>query len=380
MRSVQRDKPGRLGALVLGASSLILPLLRIRPNRILMGEALRLPELTGWGLPFAAAIAVAACVFLLAPARYRPLRQTAAALGTALPLVALAWAAQVPALQGEGNRLSLSFGFLGMLLGSVLMLWSLGKGPAGRWLRGGWLLLFLALLLGGRYDALSLMQEYAIRRDAFWAHVGRHVVLALSATLGALALGLPLAALLWRRPRVRRGVMAVLNVGQTIPTLSLLGLLMAPLSWLGRNSPLLNSWGVSGVGFWPAWIALFVYCLFPILYNALAGLSLVDPDVTHAGTAMGMSGTQVFLRIRLPLAAPLMLTGTRIALTQSMGNATLAALIGGGGLGSFIFLGMAQSAADLILLGTLPLIALATLSDGAMGWLARRIQRRDLHD
>ena len=97
--------------------------------------------------------------------------------------------------------------------------------------------------------------------------------------------------------------MALLNVGETIPTLSLLGLLMAPLSWLGRNSPLLNSWGVSGVGFWPAWIALFVYCLFPILYNALAGLSLVDPDVTHAGTAMGMSGTQVFLRIRVALHA-----------------------------------------------------------------------------
>ena len=165
-----------------------------------------------------------------------------------------------------------------------------------------------------------------------------------------------------------------------VPSDSLLGLLMVPLAWLGSRSGLLKSWGVSGVGFWPAWIALFLYAVFPVLNNTMAGLSMADPAVTEAALSLGMSRRQVFFKVQLPLAVPLILGGIRTAFTQGMGNAVLAALIGGGGLGSFIFLGLAQSAPDLILLGTMPLIALTILLDALLGSAVKRSERGRRYD
>jgi osmoprotectant transport system permease protein len=106
--------------------------------------------------------------------------------------------------------------------------------------------------------------------------------------------------------------------------------------------------------------------MFPILHNALAGLKMVDPAVTEAAAAVGMTRRQIFLKVQIPLAIPLILGSIRTALTQSMGNTILAALIGGGGLGSFIFLGLAQSAPDLILLGVMPLVAITFIADALL--------------
>jgi osmoprotectant transport system permease protein len=137
---------------------------------------------------------------------------------------------------------------------------------------------------------------------------------------------------------------------------------------------------VSGVGFLPAFIALLLYALYPALNATLAGLQMADPAALDAARAMGMAPRQVFLRVQLPLALPLALGGARTAVAQSMGNAVLAALIGGGGLGSFIFLGLAQSAADLILLGVVPLVGLTFLLDAGLALLERVALRRAGHD
>ncbi len=365
---------------MLALACLLLPFIRLRPNRVLTGQAWPLPSMGAQGLGLAIGMLVLAGLYVALPARRALARALVALLAGGLTVAALSWAALWGTTGQEGARISLGAGFLLMAVGILMML---ADDSLPRPARRLWLLpaaLLLVLLLAGRLDGLSLLQEYHGRRDAFWQQAGQHLALAASATVAAFVVGLPMAFLMLRHRVFERPVFLLLNLGQTIPTLSLLGLLMVPLAWLGRQSALLKSWGVSGVGFWPAWIALFSYCLFPIMHSALAGLKMVDPVVMEAARGMGMTTGQTFLRVRLPLAAPLIFTGLRTAMTQAMGNATLAALIGGGGLGGFIFLGLAQSASDLILLGTIPLIALTFAADTILGQLIRLLGREQADD
>ncbi|HSK69994.1 MAG TPA: ABC transporter permease subunit, partial [Candidatus Limnocylindria bacterium] len=232
----------------------------------------------------------------------------------------------------------------------------------------------------GAFARLSLLREFEARRETFFAHTARHLTLALSAAGAAAVLGVLLSFLLLRFRRLEAPAVFAVNLAQTVPTLSLLGLLLALLVFLGREGGLLGGLGISGVGFLPAWIALVLYALYPVLNSALAGLRMADPAALDAARAMGMGARQAFFRVQLPLALPLILGGVRTAVTQSMGNAVLAALIGGGGLGSLIFLGLAQSAADLVLLGVVPLIALTFAADAALKYLERISLRRAGHD
>ncbi len=170
----------------------------------------------------------------------------------------------------------------------------------------------------------------------------------------------------------------MISIAQVVPTLSLLGLLVAPLAALGGAVPLLGRIGVRGVGWAPALVVLFLYSLLPIAGNTLAGLRTVAPDVLDAARGMGMDRRQVFRRVEVPLALPVVLTGVRTALVQNMGNAILAALVGGGGLGTLIFLGLAQAAPDLILLGALSVSALALASDRLLQVVVRLASPRGL--
>ena len=132
---------------------------------------------------------------------------------------------------------------------------------------------------------------------------------------------------------------------------------------LGSSIPLLGRLGVRGVGWAPAFIVLFLYALLPIAGNTFAALGAVNPGALDAALGMGMNRSQVFIRVQAPLALPVILTGIRTAFVQNMGNAILAALVGGGGLGALVFLGLAQAAPDLILLGALSTAALALAAD-----------------
>ncbi|MDD4363246.1 MAG: ABC transporter permease subunit, partial [Atribacterota bacterium] len=125
----------------------------------------------------------------------------------------------------------------------------------------------------------------------------------------------------------------------------------------------LKNIGIRGVGFTPAFIVLVVYALFPIIHNTIAGLKLVDENLLEIASSMGMKKNQIFWKVQLPLSLPVIMGGIRTAMTQSIGNTILAGLIGGGGLGSIIFLGLAQAAPDLILLGIIPLIIMAFILD-----------------
>jgi len=160
-------------------------------------------------------------------------------------------------------------------------------------------------------------------------------------------------------PWLRAGVLGALNFIQTIPAIALFGILMVPLAALAAASPTAAALGIQGIGAAPAVVALFLYSLLPIVANMVTGLGRVSPSAVLAARGMGMTAGQILARVELPLALPVILTGIRIVLVQNIGLVAIAALIGAGGLGAFIFQGIGQAAIDLVLLGTLPIIAIS---------------------
>ncbi len=233
-----------------------------------------------------------------------------------------------------------------------------------------------ALLSTGGLGRLSILREYASQRDAFGREFARHVALVLAALGPAIALGAPLGVLVARRPRLGQGVYAGLNLLQTIPSVALFGLLIAPLSAVAAAVPALGTLGVQGIGFFPAMLALVLYALLPVVRNTHAGVAGVDPGVLEAARGVGMTQRQILCRVELPLALPVFLAGVRIVLVQTIGLAVVAALIGAGGLGSFVFQGLGQYATDLVLLGAVPTILLALAADLVMRVLVELAGRR----
>ena len=187
-----------------------------------------------------------------------------------------------------------------------------------------------------------------------------HLVLVLSSMSIAIAIGVPLGILLTRRAAWRRPVLGIANVLQTVPSLALFGFLI-PIPLIG------------GIGPRTAVVALVVYALLPILRNTLAGILGVDAAVRDSAVAMGMTAAQILREVELPLAARTIMAGIRVATVTTIGTATIAAAIGGGGLGVFIFRGVASVDTGQILAGAIPAAAIALLSDGGLGWIERRL-------
>lgn len=218
---------------------------------------------------------------------------------------------------------------------------------------------FAAFLLSGHWSGLSIMKEYVTNGSDFPSNAIRHIFLALASLAGALVVGLPLGLVCQRSQGLRGVILPVLNMIQTIPSLALFGLMIAPLTFLSKAYPFLGEIGVHGTGPSPALIALFLYALLPVVSNTAIGLDSVPATVVDAARGMGMTKWQRLFQVELPLAFPVILTGVRIVLVQNIGLATIAAWIGGGGFGVYVQNGMGATAIDLVLLGAIPTIALA---------------------
>ena len=174
------------------------------------------------------------------------------------------------------------------------------------------------------------------------------------------AVALPAAVLLVRRARLRRWVLGFANLAQTIPSLALFGFLL-PLPLIG------------GIGKRTAIVALCLYALLPILRNTLVGILGVDPGVRESAVAIGMTRRQVLWQVELPLAVPSIVAGFRIATVTTIGTATIAAAIGGGGLGVFIFRGISMVDTATVLAGAVPAAIMALLADEGLEWIERRL-------
>jgi len=210
---------------------------------------------------------------------------------------------------------------------------------------------------------MNLVQFYAEHSGELLGLIGQHLYLVAISTGLAIAVGLPLGILLTRRPRWRGPVLGLANVFQTIPSLALFGFLI-PLPFIG------------GIGARTGVVALVLYGLLPIVRNTYTGITGVDAAVREAGRGMGMTDRQLLLMVELPLALGVILAGVRIATVVSVGTATIAAAIGAGGLGVYIFRGVAMVNDALILAGALPAALMALAADGLLGLAERRLAGR----
>ena len=373
-------------ALAIGAGC-GLPFLRVSPNRLLSGEPIYLWDVLlqhGSPMVFVLVLDIAA---LLCIAVWQPKGRTTQAW------VILAMAAGLSgvwllachfasiAIQAENplSRTTLGAGF--WLLSA--MAWMIALDAIDRLqlstLRR--LLVQIALLLPlllslNEGQHLSIAKEYANQSDVFWPAVLRHLQIVWLAVVPALVIGLLLAWRMTQTQSLRQALFPVLNVIQTIPSIALFGLLMAPLAWMAVQLPALGHAGISGVGIAPAVIALFMYALLPIVRSALAGLEQVPAEAVHAARAMGMSARQLLWQVELPLAMPALLIGLRTAVVQTTGLAAVSALVGAGGLGQIMFDGLFSAANELVILGVIPIVLLAMLADAFFKVLSSLINTR----
>jgi len=190
----------------------------------------------------------------------------------------------------------------------------------------------------------------------------QHLWLVFAATTAASALAIPAGIAISHRPLMARWALASASVAQTIPSLALLGFLI--------SIPV-----IGGIGPRPALVALIVYALLPILTNTVAGLRNIDPALREAGLALGMTPSQFLRKVELPLAAPTIVAGVRIAAVTTVGTAAIAAAIGGGGLGVLIFRGLANVDTAEILRGALPAAVIAIITNGGLSWIENRLSR-----
>jgi osmoprotectant transport system permease protein len=343
-------------------AALAFPFFYLTPNRLLSGE----PH-----SPHVVALAVA--WLLLAASGTLPVKGSRAAaallawvLVAGLPLLASMDARGLLATATPSARVPLGAGFWLMWVSASLLLLDRLSGVRRAGRAVAWvslLALFVAMGLGGVFDALALVREFHAQREPFMDALLTHLVLAATTLLLALLIGAPLGWWAWRARQTDGVVVGVLAFLQTVPSLALFALLIGPFAWMGRTWPSLGALGFGGTGAAPAVFALVLYALLPVVRYTVAGLGAVAADVREAARGLGMSRMQLLSRVQLPLGWPVLLAGLRIVAVQTIGLAAVATLIGAGGLGRFVFLGIGQGANDMVMLGTLAIIALALAVD-----------------
>jgi osmoprotectant transport system permease protein len=208
---------------------------------------------------------------------------------------------------------------------------------------------------------MSLSQFFARHGNEILRATLEHIWLVGVTMLLAIGIGVPLGILVTRRPWLSKPILGSANVAETIPSLALFGFLL-PVPWLGDRADRL------------AIAALTLYALLPIIRNTAAGIASVDPAVREAARGMGMTELQILLQVELPLSRSTVIAGVRIATVLTIGVATIAAAVGAGGLGEFIFRGLAMVNDQLILAGAIPAAALALAADFMLSVLERRLR------
>jgi len=377
-------------SLVPAAGIFFMGIIHLRPNRIADGEAFRFADLA---LPVAPvlALAITAAVLVVAARWARQAEIPALALWavtvTIVPWILFHMAAVELFDAGRLDDLARVSpgGGVWVALVAALAAWHELLRSVRRSLRGLVVALLLAALAfvavqiaSPPLERISYIVEYNVRSDRFLDELLQHIRLSGSAVAFATLIGVPAGMIAYRHRRLRAAILDVTSTIQTIPSLAMFGLLIAPLAALSRAVPTLRAMGVSGVGTTPALIALTLYALLPVVRNTLTGLAVVPPSVRESGQAMGMTRRQRFWMVEVPLALPVLLRGIRTAAVQAVGNTTVAGLIGAGGLGWFIFQGLGQAATDLVVLGVIPIVGLAIVVDRVFQGLQRLSARGEV--
>ena len=366
---VVHDRVALVLAFVALAACALGAFVSIAPNRLADRRPLMLWQLRSAAsiIPFAFALILFIAAFMRdATSRTGALFTSGAGLMLSVLLIAGAAAAAHLDLQEPARRISLGAAFWILFSVGVLTCFQSLQGAPRMWkvalplaLAAG----LTAIAASGELDCLSLAREFHAQRATFRIELLRHTGMVAAAVCLASLCAAPLVLATVYRPRTRAGIFTTLNLLQTIPSIALFGLLIAPLSFLAAHLPVTRAIGIGGIGAAPALIALVLYGLLPLVRSAEAGLRGVPPDVREAARGIGLSPREIFFKVDLPLALPALLSGLRVVTVQSIGLAIVAALIGAGGLGTFVFQGIGEYALDLVLVGALPTILLAVIAD-----------------
>ncbi len=324
----------RLAGLVLLGSSFGLPVGDFKINRIMRPLPVPLSQLIGtFGVILGVFIGLVAVWTLARSSSSRIKRGIVWSIAFVPAILILGLSRFTPAgvdFNPEAARMALGAGTAGIFMAVLLAITSQ---PSSRWP----LVLSLALPIGlavtGQIPMIGIVKEYQNYQSTFNAEFIRHLTLALSSGVVAIVPGILMGYWAYRYPRTSEGLMGAVNLFQVAPTLSLLGLIMIPLSLLSKQFPVLKSLGISGIGFAPAFIVLTLYALMPIVANAYAAFKQLDPAVLESAKGMGLTSRQILRQVSLPLASPIILSGIRTAFTQNIGNAILAGLVGVEALG-----------------------------------------------
>ncbi len=363
------DRVALFGAVLAFAGLVGLPFVEFRANRIASGvpEAISVAGPVGWLACLIAVAALAAAV--VAPRVHRGPVLVGIAVALIVTVAAALGVAAVVLQEGEPPfaRVSIGAGAWLAIVGAAVVWFAGWRADTGRGLR--WLAVvsafggLLAIGVWGGLGELSIAKEYVAQSRRFWPLVGQHLVLAGSGIGFGMLIGIPLGVAASRN-RVARDIgIGVVAIIQTIPSMAMLGLLIAPLAALGLR----------GIGTTPAIVALTLYALLPIVRNTFVGLTGVDSAALDAGRGMGMGAGRLFLGVEVPLALPLVFEGIRAAAVLVIGIAAVTAFIGAGGLGVLVFQGWGQQADDLTLLGAVPMVVLAVAADSLMRALGRAV-------
>ncbi|MBB3384797.1 MULTISPECIES: ABC transporter permease [Rhizobium] len=358
----------RLGVVLVAGGTLAtawMPFIIVKANRIAAGKPQLLTQLIAQPAALVLIALLAAAALSALFLHNQLIRLGVATLAIAALIVTLGLVSTVATPAGStvaritpGGSFWVLLGVVGLMISDALV-----KLRLTPWLRvaalAAYAVLLVLVLRSGLLNNLSIMKEYANNADKFWHEALRHVFLSLGSVAIAIVLALPLGIFCYWQPRLRAVVLRALSLVQTIPSLALFGILMLPLGYIAAHVPLAAAIGIQGIGVAPALVALIIYSLLPIVANTVVGLAGVDPSVRDSAAGMGLTRRQILTGIDLPLAFPVILTGIRIVLVQAIGLVTVAALIGGGGFGLFIFQGIGQTANDLVLLGAVPTVFLA---------------------
>jgi osmoprotectant transport system permease protein len=349
------------------------PFLSFRPNRVVDGVQAGAVDAFGaaaW-LMIALWVLCAGLAFL-EPGRFiGPIRGL---IGTAIIALVIvmsgAAAAEFAMDQGTVARTSFAVGFYYVTVAYLLVEYAALKdtpdtlGRLVTVLAGVGAL--VAVAASGAIAELGIVREYQLASDTFGRELRRYLFYALGSTGTAIVIGIPLGIWAATNKRAEVPIMSVLNVGQVFPALAFIGIMMPILSGLSRAFPVLREFGIAGIGWAPVFIVLVVYALFPITRNTLVAIRELPPGVLNAARGMGMSRGRSLVEVELPLAFPVVLAGIRVALVQNTAGSILAALVGGGGLGSIVFFGLEQTSMDLVLVGVIPIVAMAFIFDSAL--------------
>ncbi|APV44726.1 osmoprotectant transport system permease protein [Dehalogenimonas formicexedens] len=363
-------------AAVLGLSAAIPDFFKLKANRLVTGDGIGFFQ--SLDLPVAVLLLISwlACA---AAAVYRNSRLSMYGVAglSFVTLVLLVPGAGIGArnlLSGapELTRVSPSGGFWLSALAVYLLYFAASRPgqPARTLITASGPLIVVAAAASGLLNGFSFVVEYQNQSSRFFQELLRHLLIFGVSIGAAIVIGLP-TGIIAAKSRFAAPVLYLFGVIQTIPSLALFGLLLVALSALRQAIPGL---GISGIGLLPAIIAITLYSLLPIAQNTFSGIKGVAKDIRDAGAGIGMSSRQLLLKVEMPLAAPTILSGLRIAAVQAVGGTAVAALIGAGGLGFFIFQGLEQAASDLILMGAISVVVLALVINGIFQFLEERLK------